>query len=397
MFTQTADQELFEATTARFLETNYPPARVRELADQGSTFDAVLWKQGAEFGWTTLLVPEDLGGGSISGNGLADLLIIAFQFGRHAAPGPLIGTNVVAAALGRWGSKEQQGGPLAELLGGSATAAHVPLTGGPAGQPAGQPAGPPVRATVSGDQVVLDGRVPCVERGAQTSYLLVAADDDGGARSHYLVPLTAPGVQAVPLGGVDLTRRYDTVVLRQVTLPAASRVGEPGAADAHEAELLDITAVLQSAEIVGAMQRAFDMTLQWTRDRYSFGRPLGSYQEIKHRMADLRTQLEASGAIAAKAAQTLGEGAADARSWASAAKAYVGRVGPEAIQDCIQLHGGIGVTYEHDLHLFLRRAVVDAQLFGTPAYFNERLVRLLEADLDGRAGANRKADGKPRA
>jgi alkylation response protein AidB-like acyl-CoA dehydrogenase len=164
-------------------------------------------------------------------------------------------------------------------------------------------------------------------------------------------------------------------------VPAASRVGEPGAADAHDELLLDLTAVLQAGEIVGAMERAFDLTLRWTGDRYSFGRPLGSYQEIKHRMADLRTQLEASAAVAEKAARRVGEDSPDAPTWASAAKAYVGRVGPEAIQDCVQLHGGIGVTFEHDLHLYLRRATVDAQLFGTPAYFTERLVRLVEADL----------------
>jgi alkylation response protein AidB-like acyl-CoA dehydrogenase len=374
MFTQTADQELLEATTTRYLEATYSSARVRELSRQESTFDAALWKQGAELGWTTLLVPDGVGGGSVSGNGLADLLAVAYQFGRHAAPGPLIGTNVVAAALGRWGSKEQHGGPLAELLDGRATAAwgHAPRTG--------RDAGATVRAAGSRDGVVLNGRVSCVESGAPNSYLLVVATaDEDGARSHHLVPLDTPGVQTALLGGIDLTRRHMAVTLREVTVPVASRVGGSGTADAHDELLVDLTAVLQAGEIVGAMERAFTMTLQWTRDRYSFGRPLGSYQEIKHRMADLRTQLEASAAVAEKAARRVGEGSRDARSWASAAKAYVGRVGPEVIQDCVQLHGGIGVTFEHDLHLYLRRATVDAQLFGRPEYFTERLVRLTEA------------------
>ncbi|MBL7502289.1 acyl-CoA dehydrogenase family protein [Frankia sp. CNm7] len=375
MFTQTADQDLLEATTEQYLAATYPPARLRELARRDSTFDAALWKQGAELGWTTLLVAESAGGGSVSGNGLADLVAVAFQFGRHAAPGPLIGTNIVAAALGRWGSKERHGAALAELLDGGATAAwgYAPRLGRRA------PAG--VRAARSGDRVVLDGTVPHVETGAPNGYLLVAAVDDDGTRSHHLVPLDAPGVHTAPLGGLDLTRRYAAVALRGVALPATSRVGEPGTADDHDEELLDLTAVLQAAQIVGAMERAFAMTLRWTGDRYSFGRPLGSYQEIKHRMADLRTQLEAGAAVVEKAARRVGDGAGDARSWASAAKAYAGRLGPEVIQDCVQLHGGIGVTFEHDLHLYLRRATVDAQSFGTPAYFSERLVRLVEAGM----------------
>ncbi|OHV28024.1 MULTISPECIES: acyl-CoA dehydrogenase family protein [Pseudofrankia] len=378
MFTQTADQDLLETTTEQYLAATYPPARIRELSRRDSTFDPALWRQGAELGWTTPLVPEAAGGGSVSGNGLADLLAVAFQFGRHAAPGPLIGTNVVAAALGRWGSKELHGGPLAELLDGDATAAwaHAPWTGSRAGAT--------VRASRSGGGVVLDGTVPCVESGAPKGYLLVAATaDEDAARTHYLVPFDAPGVETAPLGGLDLTRRHLAMTLRAVVVPATSRVGEPGSADDHDELLLDLTAVLQAGEIVGAMERAFAMTLQWTRDRYSFGRPLGSYQEIKHRMADLRTQLEASAAVAEKAARRVGEDGRDARTWASAAKAHVGRAGPEVIQDCVQLHGGIGVTFEHDLHLYLRRATVDAQLFGTPAYFTERLVRLTEATVDG--------------
>jgi alkylation response protein AidB-like acyl-CoA dehydrogenase len=363
MFTQTADQELFEATTARFLDEHYPPARVRELAEQDVTFDATLWKRGAEFGWTTLLVPESAGGGSISGNGLADLLLVAFQFGRHAAPGPLFGTNAVAAALARWGSDEQRNGPLAALLDGGATASWA------------YP--PTLEAVERGPDVVLNGTLPCVEGADDAACLLVRADD-GGTRSHYLVPLPAPGIETAPLHTIDLTRRYQRVTFRDVTVPATARVGGLGDADAHNAVLLDITATLRAGEIVGAMARSFDITLQWTVDRYSFGRPLGSYQEIKHRVADMRTQLEASAAVAGKAARMVGEDAADAGSWASAAMAYAGATGPEMIQDCVQLHGGIGVTYEHDLHLYLRRAAVDAQLFGTPAHFRDRLTCLLE-------------------
>jgi alkylation response protein AidB-like acyl-CoA dehydrogenase len=115
------------------------------------------------------------------------------------------------------------------------------------------------------------------------------------------------------------------------------------------------------------MQRAFDMTRSWLADRYSFGRPLESYQAIKHRFADLLSWLEASHAISDAAAEALDAGSPDAAELVSAAKAYIGHYGAELLQDCVHLHGGIGVTFEHDLHLFLRRVTVNRALFGTPA------------------------------
>jgi alkylation response protein AidB-like acyl-CoA dehydrogenase len=362
MFAETEDQELFERATARFLETHFPMARVRELAAEPSTFEPARWRESAQLGWTTLLVPEAAGGGSISGNGLADLLIVASWFGRHAAPGPLLGTNAVAAALGLWGSPELHAGPLAELVAGDAVATWAHARS--------------VTATSSGDNAVLRGDVGAVEYAADATYLLVTAVEPDG-RSQYLVPTAASGVERVPLRTLDLTRRFDDVTLADVAVPVDGRVGPRGGADEQDAHLLDVVAVLAAAEIVGAMDRAFEITLDWTTSRYSFGRPLSSYQEIKHRMADLRTQLEAAAAVAGRAAFAVGTGAADAREWASAAMTYAGRVGPELVQDCIQLHGGIGVTADHDLHVYLRRATLDANLYGTPSDFAQRLGRLV--------------------
>lgn len=365
MFTLTADQKLFDTTTAQFLQSAYPCARVREMAALATTFDEAQWRKGAELGWTALLVAEDRGGGSISGNGLSDLITVAYQFGRHAAPGPLFGTNLVAAALSRWGSRAQRDGELAELVSGTATAAWAgPLAAG-------------VTAALSGDHVVLNGELPCLEGAADATYLLLSAHA-GRGYSYYLLDARSAGIETTRLHGVDLSRRFHAVSLRDVTLPPAARVGEPDCAHTYDVTLVDYLATLCSAEIVGAMERCVTITLRWLQDRYSFGRPLGSYQEIKHRMADMRTALEAGAAITARAAKAVGEGVADAGHWASAARAYVGKAGPEVIQDCIQLHGGIGVTAEHDLHLFLRRAVVDAQAYGTADDFTRRLVDLID-------------------
>jgi len=369
MFAETEDQELFEHATTRFLETHYAMTRVRTIAAEPETFDADTWRAAAQLGWTTLLVPEAAGGGSISGNGLVDLLIVAHGFGRHAAPVPLLGTNAVAAALGRWGSAEQHAGPLAQLVAGDAVGAWAP--------------GQSVVAEATGDAVVLRGRVGTVDDTGASAHLLVSAQEPTG-RSHYLVPFGAPGVERAPRRSIDLTRRFHDVTLADVTVSSDARVGPAGAADEQDASLLDLVAVLAAGEIVGAMDRAFELTLEWVANRYSFGRPLNSYQEIKHRMADLRTQLEAAEAVAARAAVAVGSDAPDAREWASAALTYAARVGPELVQDCIQLHGGIGVTADHDLHVFLRRAALDANLYGTAAHFSQRLGRIV-ADEQGAA------------
>ncbi len=364
MFPLSEDQQLFEATTAQFLAAHYGSERIREMR-YAPGFEPAIWKRGAELGWTSLLVPETGGGGSISGNGLLDLLIVAHHFGRHAAPGPLFGSNVVALALGRWGSIEQREGPLADLLSGAAIAAWAGLTGGA------------VHAALAGEHVVLNGAVACVDAAADTHHLLVSAEMEQGI-TQFLVPLATPGMSLSGLEGLDLTRRFHRVTFTDVRVPVETRVGTPGQGGAQDGALLEVMAVLQAGEIAGAMERAFEMTLAWTFDRYSFGRPLASYQEIKHRVADLRMHLEACEAVAARAARSVGEQAADASTWAAAAKAYAGRHGPEMIQDCIQLHGGIGVTFEHDLHLFLRRAVTDAQLYGTPEHASRRVAELIE-------------------
>ncbi len=142
--------------------------------------------------------------------------------------------------------------------------------------------------------------------------------------------------------------------------------------------------VLLTAESVGTMQAGFDMTLEWVFDRYSFGRPLASYQALKHRFADMLTWLEASHAISDAAIIATREGRVDAVELASAAKAYIGQYGTELLQDCVQMHGGIGVTFEHDLHLYLRRFTVDCALAGTPADHRQRIAVLL-ASKEGEA------------
>jgi alkylation response protein AidB-like acyl-CoA dehydrogenase len=370
----TDDQEFFRETTERFLVELVPPDASRALRDDPAGFDPAYWRRGAELGWTSLLVDEAHGGGSISGDGLVDLSLVAYEFGHHAAPGPLLPLNIVAGALSE---HDAHADVLAGLLAGDAVAAWC----APETEFALGAWRTGVTARRDGDGYVLSGAVAPVEAAAQSTHLLVTAADGDGL-TQLLVPALAPGLSVTAMQSVDLTKRFGAVTFTDVAVGADALVGEPGAAEAAvERQFLQALTIL-NAETVGAMQAAFDMTVEWGFDRYTFGRPLASYQAIKHRFADMLTWLEASHAISDAACAAVAAAAPNAFELSSAAKAYVGQYGADLVQDCVQIHGGIGVTFEHDLHLYLRRMTVDRSLFGTPGE-HRRLVALHHvADLD---------------
>jgi alkylation response protein AidB-like acyl-CoA dehydrogenase len=374
MFQRNSDQQLFEETTRKFLESSCPTSKLRELAGDTSGYDPAFWQQGAELGWTSLVVPEDAGGGSVSLQGIKDLALVAYQFGLHAAPGPLMGTNVVAAALGRWGSTEQREGPLVELLNGEAVGAWA-LAEPPPNDRLGDVA---LIATEGGGGFRLEGTKSPVEAGLHAAHILVTARSETGL-SQFLVPADATGLTARSLHGLDTTRRFAQLDFDGVELPTSSLIGAVGEGDGAVQWLTDLAVTIQLAEMCGAMRWAFDTTVEWVFNRYSFGRPLASYQEIKHRFADMKMCLEASFAITAQAADAVDRDTPDRAELVSAGKFYIGRNGPELVQDCVQMHGGIGLTFDHDLHLFLRRVTTDSALFGTPSQHASRLTDILAA------------------
>ncbi len=358
------DQEFFLATTRKFLAAEATTATVRALEPDPAGFDADYWRRGAGLGWTSLLVPEEHGGGSVAEHGLADLVLVAEEMGRRVAPGPLSPTNLVASAVGTAGGPVQRLAVLPGLLAGETVAAW---TGPGLVDAAADDTG-----DGDGDGWVLSGVVSPVEAGAQAAHLLVAARTPEGP-TLLLVEPDLPGVEVVPLAGLDLVRRYAEVRFTGARVPAAAAVGEVGGAAGEIERLWHVACVLQCAEMVGVMDRVFEMTLEYLGDRYSFGRPLSSYQALKHRIADQKLWLEASHAAATAAARGVAHGDDDAAELVSAAKAWIGPHATELIQDCIQLHGGIGVTWEHDLHLYLRRATVDRLTYGTPEDHAERI------------------------
>jgi alkylation response protein AidB-like acyl-CoA dehydrogenase len=368
--TLTDDQELFVQTTRRFLETEMPLTRVRELAEDPGGFTAEYWQRGAELGWTAALVPEALGGGSVSGRGLLDLVLVAEEMGRLVSPGPLAPTNVVAEALGRLGTAEQRTRHLPGLIEGTTVAAWC-LGADTAGfDPGGE-----VAARRSGDGFVLDGVTGPVEAAGQADILLVTARTDEGV-AQFVVPTDAAGVGIEGAHSLDLVRRFAQARFDRVEVGPDAVLGE-GDAAAEVEHQLQTAVVLQCAEMAGAIDRAFEFTLEYASDRYSFGRPLSSYQALKHRFADMKLWVESSHATATAAARAVDAGSANAPELVSVAKAYIGDRGPAILQDCVQLHGGIGVTWDHDLHLYLRRVVVDRSQMGAPREHRERIAVIM--------------------
>ena len=232
---------------------------------------------------------------------------------------------------------------------------------------------------VDGDDVVLNGVKRPVESGQRADYLLVTGRT-GEGHTQVLVPAGTAGVSVAALHTVDLTRRFSTVSFDDVRLPASAVIGEVGGAIGQVKWQVDIAVAILCAESVGAMQAAFDMTVEWAFDRHSFGRPLASYQALKHRFADMKTWLEASHAISDAATIAAATRSPDAEELLSAAKAFIGDYGTELMQDCVQLHGGIGLTFEHDLHLYFRRQTVNRALYGTPAEHRQRLADVTDRD-----------------
>ncbi|MDC3299475.1 acyl-CoA/acyl-ACP dehydrogenase [bacterium] len=354
------EQALFQETVRRFVETETPVSRVREIGENPDGFDYDWWRQAAGLGWTSLLVPEDLGGGSISDDGVADLAIVAEEVGRGVAPGPLLPVNVVAASVARSGSTDQQTEILPGLLDGRLLGAwcyHEPSGGW-------WPEDVGLEAQLVDGGFRLEGTKQAVEGAVQAHYLLVTARVDG-ALTQFLVPADSEGIRIVPQQSLDLVRRFGEVHFDGVDVGPDCLLGQVGGAIDDVRYQFHIALVLQAAEMAGASGRVFEFTLEYSFDRFSFGRPLASYQALKHRFADMKLWLETGYATTDQAAIGVSRGD-DAARLASVAKSYVGDRSVEIIQDCVQMHGGIGVTWEHDIHLYLRRAAVDRELFGSP-------------------------------
>jgi alkylation response protein AidB-like acyl-CoA dehydrogenase len=371
---------LFASTTQAFLQKEAPLRRVRELHAAGESFDPAWWRRAAELGWTALLVPEELGGGSVSGSGVEDLAMVAEQLGKTVAPGPLYPVSVVLAALADCADPQSHAATIESLVSGETVASWAVSEPGRGWAPLD----PSLTATQTDAGFRLDGTKDRVEAGAQSAVLLVVARCGPNASEirQFLVPTDTPGVRIEPQQSVDLVKQYARVHFDGVVVERSAVVGTA----AETAALIDrqsqLAQVLQCAEVVGIVQTVFDFTVQWALDRHTFGRPLASYQALKHGFADMKLWLEACRATTAAAVADVAARPPGAGLSASIAKSYVGEMAGRIVQACVQMHGGIGVTWEHDLHLYLRRVTLYRSMFGTPEEHN---LRVYEAEKAARS------------
>jgi len=360
---------LFASTTQSFLEKEASLSRLRELHAAGIAFDPDWWRRAAELGWTSLLVPEELGGGSVSGDGVKDLAMVAELAGNTVAPGPLHPVSTVLAGLVE--APENHENTIESLVTGDVIASWAVYEPGRSWAPMN----PGVTATSTDTGYRLDGVKDRVEAGADSGVLLVVANCEGAVQQ-FLVLTDAAGVRVEAQRSVDLVKSYARVHFEGVEIDASAVVGRPGQTADLISRQSQIAQILQCAEVVGILDAVLTFTIQWGFDRHSFGRPLGSYQVLKHRYADLKIWFEACRAATNAAVAEVAGRSPDAEMAVSVAKSYVGEYAPRMLQDCIQLHGGIGVTWEHDLHLFLRRVMLDRSMFGTPEDHNLRVYAL---------------------
>ncbi|KRE98017.1 acyl-CoA dehydrogenase [Nocardioides sp. Soil777] len=368
-----ADQKLFRATTKSFLEKEMPLTKVRELSEAAVGFDRAWWARGAELGWAAMLVPEEQGGGTVSGEGLKDLAIVAEELGAGVAPGALLATNIVLAGLVEAaGDGPDHSEAIESLVSGESIATWAVYEAGEQWTPQE----PRVTAKLHDGVYVLDGSKDRVELADQADLILITATTDQGL-TQFLVPVDLPGLTIELTWSLDTVRRFALVDLESVEVPESAVVGRPGQAARIIERQQQVALVLQCAEMCGGLERVFEFTTQWAFDRYSFGRPLASYQALKHRFADMKTWLEACHATTAAAISAVQDHGDDAAELVSVAKSYVANRAVEILQDCVQIHGGIGVTWEHDLHLYLRRATVDRALYGTPEDHHRRIADII--------------------
>ncbi len=365
---ESPEKILFASTSAAFLQKETPLSKVRELHASGVSFDPVWWQRAAELGWTGLLVPEELGGGSVSEDGFADLALVAEQIGKTVAPGPLYPVSVVLAALVDSAEHARHADTIESLIEGATVATWAVYEPGHGWAPMQ----PTVTATPTDSGYRIDGVKDRVEAGAQSDLLLVVARLDDRV-TQFLVPTNAPGVQVERQDSLDFVKQYARVTFDGVRVDEDAAVGSTGQAGALIDRQSQIAQVLQCAEVVGILQTVFDFTVRWAFDRHTFGRPLVSYQALKHRFADMLMWLEACRATTSAAVADVAARSPQAGLAASIAKSYVGEKSGQLLQDCVQLHGGIGVTWEHDLHLYLRRVALYRSMFGTPEEHNLRV------------------------
>ena len=371
----TTEQDELRAGVRAMLRQECPMSLVRAVVEDGASADA-LWKHMVELGWPALTVDEHLGG---LGLGTVELAVVVEELGRVIAPGPFVPTATQFAPVVREaGTDEQHHRFLTPVAEGSLTGT-LAWTEGRGGVDLATIS---TTATPDGKGWRLDGQKAGVLGADAVDELAVVAridDTSDDAIAVFVVPTTT--VEVVPVRTLDATRGLATVVLDDVSVDAARLLGEPGEPTRralHRA--LDEALTALALESVGTCQTIFDVTLDYTKHREQFGVPIGSFQAIKHKLADMLVALERARATGYFAAVAIAEDDDRRATAAATAKVAASQCQRLLAKEGIQIHGGIGYTWEHDMHLFVRRVKTDAALLGGAAEHRARLAAALLDD-----------------
>jgi alkylation response protein AidB-like acyl-CoA dehydrogenase len=356
-FDLTDEQQAIKSTAHDFLAARYKSERIRELAESEHGFEQSDWEEMAELGWPGLALPEEWGG---QGLGIVELSVLFEEMGYALAPSPLLSNTIAGLALALCGSDEQRERWLRPLAAGE-------KRGTPALWDAGSTATPgsfTMEARADGDGVILGGEKVLFMDAASADFFLVATAD---GRRH-LVERGADGVTVTAEPSIDLTRRLYSVHFDDV------RVAPADTLPAEEAEYHQVffrLCVALAAESTGIAQRTMEMAVEYAKDRKQFGRPIGSYQAVSHRCAQMLLETENSRSAVYGAAWAADAEPESLPLAASMAKSYASDAGWRVPDASIQVHGGIGFTWEHDLHFFLKRGKANSAMFGDARWHRE--------------------------
>jgi alkylation response protein AidB-like acyl-CoA dehydrogenase len=365
-FDLTDEQQAIKSTAHDFLAARYKSERIRELAESEQGFEQSDWDEMAELGWPGLALPEQWGG---QGLGTVELAVLFEEMGYALAPSPLFSNTVAGLALALCGSEDQRERFLRPLAEGK-------MRGTPALWDAGSPAtvgGFEMEGRPDGNGVVLDGEKVLVMDAAAADFLLVATAD---GRRH-LVERGAAGVTVTPATSIDLTRRLYAVRFDGVKVAAEDTLPAEGA---DYLQVFFRLCVALAAESTGIAQRTMEMAVEYAKDRQQFGRPIGSYQAVSHRCAQMLLETENSRSAVYGAAWAADVEPESLPLATSMAKAYASDAGWRVPDASIQVHGGIGFTWEHDLHFFLKRGKANAAMFGDSKWHRDRVADAVLAE-----------------
>ncbi|HQR04111.1 MAG TPA: acyl-CoA dehydrogenase family protein [Rhodocyclaceae bacterium] len=367
------DQEIIRASAVSFLADNSDSPRVRAAQALPDGFDPALWNQAAaELGWCATDIPEDQGGLGLS---LVEVVLLTEQMGYRMACLPYFATSALAAAaLREAGDPERCADVLGRIAGGELIVAAA-FSPDDIAWRAGSVA---ATAKAAGDAWVLDGEARCVLHGGAAEMFVVAARKDDGATGLFLVQAGDAGVGVTRRKTIDETRPYAILKLSGVKISSERDVGRARGLEAGLEKATAQAMVALAAEQVGAAQACLDLTVAYVAERKQFGRVVGSFQAIKHRCAEMMVRIESSRSLAYGAACRLaavaGELSAEDVAEAEAAKSFATDALFFCAQEAIQLHGGVGFTWEYDPQLYFKRAQATAAWFGSSATLRERLL-----------------------